>query len=80
MFGWVLTRRRSLLVAVAAAAVCAGLGVTSIAWGAGGGHQRATAARASALLPYQNPRVPLRTRVNDLLKRMTLEEKIGQMT
>ena len=80
MFGWVLTRRRSLLVAVAAAAVCAGLGVTSIAWGAGGGHRRATAARASALLPYQNPRVPLRMRVNDLLKRMTLEEKIGQMT
>jgi beta-glucosidase len=80
MFGWVLTRRRSLLVAVAGAAVCAGLGVTSIASGAGGGHQRATAARASALLPYQNPRAPLRTRVEDLLKRMTLEEKIGQMT
>src|SRR3954454_24384250 len=80
MFGWVLTRRRSLLVAVAGGVVCAGLGATSIASGAGGGHQRATAARASALLPYQNPRVPLRTRVEDLLKRMTLEEKIGQMT
>ncbi|MEJ5995957.1 glycoside hydrolase family 3 C-terminal domain-containing protein [Pedobacter sp. Du54] len=30
-------------------------------------------------LPYLNPKLPLETRVNDLLKRMTLEEKALQM-
>jgi beta-glucosidase len=30
--------------------------------------------------PYQNPSLPVATRVNDLLGRMTLDEKIGQMT
>jgi len=32
------------------------------------------------LLPYKNPGLPVEQRVNDLLKRMTLDEKIGQMT
>src|SRR3954449_2142191 len=31
-------------------------------------------------LPYQNPRLPVRARVADLLSRMTLAEKVGQMT
>ncbi len=31
-------------------------------------------------LPYENPRLPVRERVADLLSRMTLEEKVGQMT
>ncbi|CAL9354611.1 Beta-hexosaminidase [Streptomyces sp. enrichment culture] len=31
-------------------------------------------------LPYQNPRLPVHKRVKDLLSRMTLDEKIGQMT
>ncbi|GAA2404896.1 hypothetical protein GCM10010420_35700 [Streptomyces glaucosporus] len=31
-------------------------------------------------LPYQNPRLPVKKRVGDLLSRMTLDEKIGQMT
>jgi beta-glucosidase len=30
--------------------------------------------------PYENPRLPVRQRVADLLGRMTLEEKVGQMT
>ncbi len=30
--------------------------------------------------PYRNPEVPVEERVEDLLTRMTLEEKIGQMT
>src|SRR5262245_24031420 len=30
--------------------------------------------------PYQNANLPVRNRVEDLLSRMTLEEKIGQMT
>jgi hypothetical protein len=32
------------------------------------------------LLPYQNPELPIEERVTDLLSRMTLEEKLGQMT
>jgi beta-glucosidase len=31
-------------------------------------------------LPYQDPSLPVATRVNDLLGRMSLDEKIGQMT
>jgi beta-glucosidase len=34
----------------------------------------------AAALPYENPRLPVRERVADLLSRMTLEEKVGQMT
>jgi beta-glucosidase len=37
-------------------------------------------AGAIADLPYKNPRLPVRERVADLLSRMTLEEKVGQMT
>ena len=35
---------------------------------------------ASARPPYENPRLPVRERVADLLARMTLAEKAGQMT
>jgi beta-glucosidase len=35
-------------------------------------------APASTLLPYQNPDLPLDTRVEDLIGRMTLEEKVSQ--
>ena len=31
-------------------------------------------------LPYQNPKLPIATRVKDLVRRMTLPEKVGQMT
>src|SRR3954451_18174674 len=31
-------------------------------------------------LPYQDPTLPVHQRVQDLLSRMTLQEKIGQMT
>jgi beta-glucosidase len=34
----------------------------------------------AAGLPYQDPSLPVATRVDDLLSRMTLDEKIGQMT
>lgn len=36
-------------------------------------------ARAAELPPYLNPHMPVDTRVRDLLSRMTLDEKIGQM-
>ena len=32
-----------------------------------------------ALLPYKNPELPVDARVNDLLRRMTPEEKVGQL-
>jgi hypothetical protein len=38
------------------------------------------AARAAEVLPYQNPVLPVSQRVDDLLSRMTLAEKVGQMT
>ncbi|GIH05028.1 hypothetical protein Rhe02_30950 [Rhizocola hellebori] len=34
----------------------------------------------AAALPYQDPSLPVATRVADLLPRMTLDEKLGQMT
>ncbi|MDP9133630.1 MAG: glycoside hydrolase family 3 protein, partial [Actinomycetota bacterium] len=38
------------------------------------------AAPASAAAPYEDARLPVHKRVDDLLSRMTLEEKVGQMT
>ncbi|MDI5967575.1 glycoside hydrolase family 3 protein [Streptantibioticus silvisoli] len=37
-------------------------------------------AAPSANAPYLNPRLPVAARVHDLLGRMTLQEKVGQMT
>ena len=37
-------------------------------------------AAIAVVLPYQDPSQPVATRVADLLSRMTLDEKIGQMT
>ena len=39
-----------------------------------------SATGASAQSGYQDPHAPIPARVHDLLKRMTLEEKVGQMT
>ncbi len=36
-------------------------------------------ATTQSLPPYKNPNLPIEQRVNDLVSRMTLEEKIGQM-
>src|SRR3569833_2571365 len=38
-----------------------------------------SATGASAQSGYQDPHAPIPARVHDLLKRMTLEEKVGQM-
>jgi beta-glucosidase len=40
----------------------------------------AAPAGAAQKPPYENPRLPVKQRVDDLLSRMTLEEKVGQMT
>ena len=46
------------------------------------GHRSTNAARphVAQSLPYQDPLLPVSQRVQDLLSRMTLAEKIGQMT
>ena len=36
-------------------------------------------AQTQSLPPYKNPNLPIETRVNDLVSRLTLEEKVGQM-
>src|SRR5581483_5776454 len=37
------------------------------------------ATRADAPMPYKDPKAALEDRVNDLLKRLTLEEKVSMM-
>jgi len=44
------------------------------------GPAAAPPAAAQAVPPYRDPSLPVPTRVNDLLGRMTLDEKLGQMT
>src|SRR3954447_20153308 len=40
----------------------------------------ASSAGAKKPYPYEDPSLPVSQRVDDLLSRMTLEEKVGQMT
>ena len=42
-------------------------------------HGPTLAAQSSAPLPYQNPKLPTQQRVDDLVSRMTLEEKVSQL-
>jgi beta-glucosidase len=72
------TRGRSRwLVPMAAGA----LAVSMLPGGAAAAPAGASTATAGThRLPYQDARLPVRVRVNDLLARMTLVEKIGQMT
>jgi beta-glucosidase len=53
----------------------AGLVACALALGVGAG-----GAGAAKPLPYENASLPVKQRVADLLSRMTLQEKIGQMT
>ncbi len=72
------------LVAVAGAGLAAAA-IAAPAVNATGSHT-STAARMpdaappGGAMPYQNAKLPIRQRVQDLLSRMTLAEKIGQMT
>jgi beta-glucosidase len=55
--------------------------VTVLAAGlAGAGSTGGLAAGSGAALPYRDPDLPVAARVADLLGRMSLDEKIGQMT
>ncbi|HEY4342615.1 MAG TPA: glycoside hydrolase family 3 N-terminal domain-containing protein [Steroidobacteraceae bacterium] len=55
--------------------LCTPVMFLSLAWAAAAG-----AAQAPTVPPYQDPSVPLERRVEDLLGRMTLAEKIAQIT
>jgi beta-glucosidase len=68
MFRQKSMRQRLPRVAAAAAALAMGVAAPS------------AAPAAMEVLPYQDPSQPVPARVADLLSRMTLEEKIGQMT
>ena len=52
----------------------------ALAVAAAGGVVLAPSTAAAQGLPYEDPSLPVATRVNDLLGRMSLDEKIGQMT
>jgi beta-glucosidase len=64
--------RRARRVALAAAVAALAAGLTAV--------PSVSGADAVQRLPYENPSLPVKQRVNDLLGRMTLEEKVGQMT
>jgi beta-glucosidase len=70
MFAQRNLRQHLPLVLVAALTAALALGVAG----------SSAAPRTTAVLPYENPSKPVRVRVADLLSRMTLEEKVGQMT
>src|SRR5262245_29774793 len=69
------SRPRHCLVSVLIALMLVPLVAGPVGAGVG-----AAGSPAQARLPYQDPRVPVGKRVADLLGRMTLVEKIGQMT
>jgi len=60
-------RRTAAVLVLLVASTIAGLGI-------------ADGRAAADHLPYHDPSLPVATRVNDLLSRMTLDEKLGQMT
>ncbi|WP_443072455.1 glycoside hydrolase family 3 protein [Streptomyces sp. NBC_01485] len=67
-------RRAGMLLAAAALVVTAIPAASAVA------EPGAAATAYSGTQPYLNPRLPVKQRVADLLGRMTLAEKIGQMT
>ena len=73
------SRSRLRLLFVVAASALAAAAVVTPTVGATGQHSTGPAQPAGTL-PYQDPTLPVNQRVKDLLSRMTLAEKIGQMT
>jgi beta-glucosidase len=78
--------RRAVLAAAAALSIGATAVVAApgaLAGGGPGGHHGGGGGGGGGNgggLPYENGRLPVQQRVADLLSRMTLEEKVGQMT
>jgi len=80
MTAFTRTRRRTAVALGTAAVLAVGL-TTAVTTGASAHPHVGAASTARAdVLPYQDPSLPVRQRVADLLGRMSLEEKIGQMT
>src|SRR3954462_3944024 len=79
-----MSRTRTVLAAVTAAtALAVPAALAAPGAGAAGGHHGGGhhgGGPKGHALPYENPRLPVRARVADLLSRMTPAEKIGQMT
>ncbi|HVX34035.1 MAG TPA: glycoside hydrolase family 3 protein [Solirubrobacterales bacterium] len=78
-------RRRALLVAAAAIAIVLVVATTAFAhgdrrWDHGRAPGGPFATSTDGTPPYLNSHLPVRLRVRDLLSRMTLAEKVGQMT
>ncbi|MCW3003400.1 MAG: glycoside hydrolase family 3 domain protein [Conexibacter sp.] len=72
-------RRRRAAVAMILATVGMGLSAVIVVPNAAvAGSDRGRPPRGG--MPYENPRLPVQQRVADLLSRMTLTEKVGQMT
>ena len=65
---------------LAAAALLAMLLAFTVPIGAADARPGGSSGRGQPVLPYRDPHLPVRQRVADLLGRMTLEEKVGQMT
>ncbi|HEX5924532.1 MAG TPA: glycoside hydrolase family 3 N-terminal domain-containing protein, partial [Baekduia sp.] len=82
------SNRRRARRAIVAAAAAVSMGVTAVVaapgavagGGSGHGHGDGGGDSGGGGTVYENPRAPIRERVADLLSRMTLEEKVGQMT
>src|SRR6266545_1556600 len=71
------SRRRALTALIGVAVLVA---VLLPAQAAPAAEAQTITATTKGALPYLNPALPVEQRVADLLSRMTLEEKIGQMT
>jgi len=54
-------------------------GISSLLIATGIGFSQDRPAAATAPFPFQNPTLPLELRISDLVSRMTLDEKVGQM-
>ncbi len=72
------SRPAALIAVVAAASLATAFTVPGTA--ASAATQAGKAAASTPGLPYENASLPVTTRVADLLARMTLAEKVGQMT
>ncbi|WP_210571673.1 glycoside hydrolase family 3 N-terminal domain-containing protein [Streptomyces sp. GESEQ-4] len=70
------TRRPTIVAALCAAAVA----LTGLAATPPAAARPTEVPTATAALPYQDPSLPVPERVDDLLSRMTLDDKLGQMT
>ncbi|MGW0810146.1 glycoside hydrolase family 3 N-terminal domain-containing protein [Nonomuraea sp. NPDC002799] len=67
-------------VVLVAGLVLPGQSATAVPVAASAAPAGKSAAALSAALPYQDPTLPVATRVADLMSRMSLDEKLGQMT